>query len=323
MDLKETLTNAKYGDINMDGIVDENDLGTLGQAFIGSEWCITSGQKWMNADLNNDGVVNYIDSIILHQYLDGKYSEILPDKHITDYAIYGYVNEDDGITNGDLLRLGKYLSTEFNQSLTEQEYKNADVNNDGKVDYVDFALLTYYLSKVTELKDTFPIKAFTEYTLYGDVNNNGLIDGDDLAYLKKYLDKKIELDAQSLKNADANGDGTIDQTDYDLINKALVNYIGSDTTNPNIASLTPLKESAVVYGDVNEDGKLTYLDVLRLMKYLSTTYNSQLTGIGYKNTDINNDGKVDYVDAVLLANYIADSDESVAPITTPITEYTL
>ena len=323
MDLKETLANAKYGDINMDGIVDENDLGTLGQAFIGSEWCITSGQKWMNADLNNDGVVNYIDSIILHQYLDGKYSEILPDKHITDYAIYGYVNEDDGITNGDLLRLGKYLSTEFNQSLTEQEYKNADVNNDGKVDYVDFALLTYYLSKVTELKDTFPIKAFTEYTLYGDVNNNGLIDGDDLAYLKKYLDKKIELDAQSLKNADANGDGTIDQTDYDLINKALVNYIGSDTTNPNIASLTPLKESAVVYGDVNEDGKLTYLDVLRLMKYLSTTYNSQLTGIGYKNTDINNDGKVDYVDAVLLANYIADSEESVAPITTPITEYTL
>ena len=325
MNLEEALIKAKYGDITMDGIVDENDLEEYSLAFEGSkgEYGIKNGQIWMNADLNNDGFVNYIDEIILKQYLDGKYTETLPNKHITDYAIYGDVNEDGGITSGDLIMLKKYLSTEFNQSLTEQGYKNADVNNDGKVDYVDFALLTYYLSDVTELKDTFPIKAITEYTLYGDVNNNGLIDGDDLAYLKKYLDNKIELDAQSLKNADANGDGTIDQTDYDLINKALVNYIGSDTTNPNIASLTPLKESAVVYGDVNEDGKLTYSDVLRLMKYLSATYNTQLTEQGYKNADINNDSKVDYVDAVLLANYIADSEESVAPITAPIDEYTL
>ena len=116
MNLEEALIKAKYGDITMDGIVDENDLEEYSYAFDGqrSDYGIKNGQIWMNADLNNDGFVNYIDEIILKQYLDGKYTETLPNKHITDYAIYGDVNEDGGITNGDLLKLGKYLSTEFN-----------------------------------------------------------------------------------------------------------------------------------------------------------------------------------------------------------------
>ena len=325
MNLEKTLQDARYGDLNLDGTIDATDLDSYSDSFIGmKDRAIKSGEQWMNADLNNDGFVNYIDELILKQYLNGKYNDILPSKHVTDYAIYGDINEDGSITYTDLNQLTKYLNSKSNQSLTEQEYKNADVNADGKVDYIDALFLTYYLADWSEFKNTFPIKAFTEYTLYGDVNNNGLIDGDDLVYLKNYLNNKLELSAQSLKNADANGDGTIDQTDYDLISKNLNNYIAGDLTKPNYASLTPLTESSIVYGDINDDGSITYSDLIQLLKYLSAVYNSQITGIGYKNADINNDSKVDYVDAALLANHIASSEsETKEPIAAPITEYTL
>lgn len=240
MDLKETLTNAKYGDINMDGIVNENDLDILGQAFIGTKDTISNGQIWMNTDLNNDGVVDLIDKIILTQYVEGKYSETLPNKHITDYIIYGDVNGNGEIeSTADSFRLLRFINPKFRVLLTEQELKNADVNADGKVDYSDYILLE--LCALQHIENTLPIRPITEYTLYGDVNNNGLIDGDDLVYLRNYLDNKIELNAQSLKNADANGDGTIDQTDYDLINQAIYKYITSNSENPNFATLTPLK----------------------------------------------------------------------------------
>lgn len=54
---------------------------------------------------------------------------------------------------------------------------------------------------------------------YGDVNEDGIIDDKDSLKLQQYLNNEITLDTQETKNADVNGDGNVDNIDYDLLMK--------------------------------------------------------------------------------------------------------
>ena len=59
-----------------------------------------------------------------------------------------------------------------------------------------------------------------------------------------------------------------------------------------------------MYGDANEDGKITMADVLILRKYLakwSVTLNAD-------NADANADGKINMADVLLLRKYLAKWD---------------
>ena len=232
LDLTTTKGNAKYGDVNDDGEVTSADLNSLRNLQLGTK----DNYNYVNADINNDGQIDSVDITLLERFLSGMYSDTLPNKQITDYAWYGDVNEDGIVEPIDGLVIMKYLSPTFNIALTEQAFKNADVNNDNKINYVDMAFIMLHLSG-WEFAEDIPYFPITDYILYGDVNDDGLLDGNDVIYLSKHLDDSIELTTQQLKNADVNNDGAINETDYDIL---LKNVIAKDSTQLNIADGSPL-----------------------------------------------------------------------------------
>ena len=65
---------------------------------------------------------------------------------------------------------------------------------------------------------TFPV---TDYVWYGDTNEDGKVDVKDLTILRKYLEGTTDLSGQALKNADVNGDGSVNETDKKLLTEFL------------------------------------------------------------------------------------------------------
>lgn len=96
-----TDSNAMYGDVNNNGIIDEDDY-LLVEKYLVEHSGFTELYSLRNADANNDGKVNLIDADIIKQaYLgtDG-YVGYLPRKPILKYEIY--VPEiDDGVSSDE------------------------------------------------------------------------------------------------------------------------------------------------------------------------------------------------------------------------------
>ena len=67
---------------------------------------------------------------------------------ITDYVLYGDLNEDGEITTDDRTKLSKYLNDEI--PLTTQAFANADVNGDGSINDDDYNLLNSYINLYKE-----------------------------------------------------------------------------------------------------------------------------------------------------------------------------
>ena len=133
-------------------------------------------------------------------------------------AVIGDVTLDGEINTSDAGRINIYLKGKI--TLTEQELKNADVNADGKVDKTDmFLILKFYLGS---FPNTLPTEPINYYTLYGDINEDGTITQDDYNLLKEHVLKTSLLTTeQSIKNADVNGDGTINALDINSLLKMI------------------------------------------------------------------------------------------------------
>lgn len=126
---------------------------------------------------------------------------------------YGDGNLDGDITTTDMLMLQRYVLGMSNLSC--QAFKNLDLNNDGKVNAID----SYYITQVMlDIGVTLPI---TNYVWYGDTNEDGEVDVKDLTILRKYLEGTTDLSGQALKNADVNGDGSVNETDKKLLTEFL------------------------------------------------------------------------------------------------------
>ncbi len=146
-----SANNVSFGDVNEDGKVSVTDVIYILQNLNGKR--TLSPQALKNADVNNDSMVNQTDIVLLRQYLVNTY-ETLP---ITDYVIYGDLNESGHVSIADVIYLSQYL--ENIRNLSAQALKNADVNNDGLVNYIDIVLLRQYLVNTYE---TLPI---TDYAI--------------------------------------------------------------------------------------------------------------------------------------------------------------
>ena len=77
------------------------------------------------------------------------------------------------------------------------------------------------------------------------------------------------------------------------------NVGGNDTTNNN-----PNLGEQVLLGDVNEDGKITPADYVRIKNHIMKK--TQLTGKALKAADMNQDGKITPADYVRVKNKIMD-----------------
>lgn len=133
---------------------------------------------------------------------------------------------------------------------------------------------------------------------YGDVNKDGKITRDDVNTLYKHLNNETPItDEVSLHNADANGDGVVDQKDKDAIYAYVIDHPEGEL------SKTPLtNKEYVAYGDANEDGFINMLDLVYVGRY-DIGNKFYLTEQGKKNADVDNNGIVDVADRTYIGKY--------------------
>ena len=310
---------AVIGDVTVDGKISLAD-STLIRAYVSGERTLTK-QQLLNADVNADGEVNTIDSLLLQRFFLGKYPNTLPNEPITDYAYYGDINDDGKLTMADLALLSKYMSDDYNITLTTQQLKNADINGDGIINYIDELFLSRYFADWKEYKGLpdNPIK--TEYVLYGDLNSDGEITEEDATLLSNYLNNNTKISDQALKNSDVNGDGKVNIIDLGLLQM----YIETPDNYTDTLPERRITNYTIQYGDVNGDGKINSSgDVLNINRYingLSSIINQN--GQSLLNADVNGDGKVNMVDSTLISNFLTGNIDSNILPSSPIIEYTL
>ena len=143
-----------YGDVNLDGKVNETDLDYLKKNLAKYSGYNLTEQGKINADVNIDGQIDSKDRMILARYLNKMtgYGELpykgkIEETENLKKAVYGDVNNDGKVNETDLDYLTKYLANYSGYALTEQGKINADLNADDKVDAKDRMILSRYLGK--------------------------------------------------------------------------------------------------------------------------------------------------------------------------------
>ena len=143
------ITNytIQYGDVNGDGKLTILDPGALLNHINSSN--IQTGQTLLNADIDGNGKIERKDFILLLGYVRKAIPQVnLPDKPITEYTLYGDLNNDGILDNNDIDKLTKYLNR--STGLDNQARKNADVNGDGVINNTDLTLLQNKINNSTE-----------------------------------------------------------------------------------------------------------------------------------------------------------------------------
>ena len=137
-----------YGDLNSDGEITEAD-STLLYNYLDTG-IRKSDQALKNSDVNGDGKVNIVDLGLLQMYVESRNN--FPDFKEEGYSLpsnslskeyytiqYGDVNGDGKANMSDVTRINDYIIKET--TLTGQEFLNADINGDGKIDDIDREIL--------------------------------------------------------------------------------------------------------------------------------------------------------------------------------------
>ena len=149
---KPIIDYVLYGDANCDSIADTADALAITKHISGEK--TLEGQALKNADVNSDGKIDNIDVVLLQGFSVEYYPDTLPERPITDYVLYGDVSCDGNVNTMDASMLWRYLLGIYNVELDEQALKNADVDANGKVDYVDVELIArgiggdYYIEQL-------------------------------------------------------------------------------------------------------------------------------------------------------------------------------
>lgn len=142
-----------------------------------------------------------------------------------------------------------------------------------------------------------------ETTVVGDLNDDGVVTDADLEVLNSYLNGKTLLSAQKLKNADVNGDKSINEKDYVI----LFYYNLLDEEDFEL----PYKDAC--YGDVNLDGLVNAEDYKMLNKFLplkdedserAFVESNDLSIRQLINADVNLSGKVNKKDYSILKLFV-------------------
>lgn len=121
------------GDVNGDGNVNSDDLKWLDQHLKNSSVAISR----TDADMNNDGVINYVDYNLLVNFLN-------PPKPI----LKGDVNRDGKVDEADYKLLSQYV---IGQKVSGFYHYNADMNDDKKFTSTDLSQLR---TKLNSMKPT-------------------------------------------------------------------------------------------------------------------------------------------------------------------------
>ena len=284
-----------YGDLNRNHKIDSIDMVKLAQ-YVEGKIELEDSLK-LYADLNLDNKIDYIDVDILSRKIvgDEKYQK-LPIRNLDKILNYGNVDNLTGITYKDLTKLYNYIKE--NEELKGIALLSADLNKDGKIDYVDLTILHGYLNKIKGY-ETLPNTNISKSIMYGDINQDGKVDEKDATLLSQYLAKwNLNLNPNQLLAMDVNLDGKIDGKDQII----LARYLVKESGYTELPYLNNVKQ--VVYGDANKDGKVDYIDLNELNLFLQENNQNKFDALAKIAVDLNKDGKIDYVDLTILHGYL-------------------
>ena len=284
-----------YGDLNRNHKIDSIDMVKLAQ-YVEGKIELEDSLK-LYADLNLDNKIDYIDVDILSRKIvgDEKYQK-LPIRNLDEILNYGNVDNLTGITYKDLTKLYNYIKG--NEELKGIALLSADLNKDGKIDYVDLTILHGYLNKIKGYA-TLPNTNISKSIIYGDINQDGKVDEKDATLLSQYLAKwNLNLNPNQLLAMDVNLDGKVDGKDQII----LARYLAKESGYTELPYLNNVKQ--VVYGDANKDGKVDYIDLNELNLFLQENNQNKFDALAKIAVDLNKDGKIDYVDLTILHGYL-------------------
>ncbi len=122
--------------------------------------------------------------------------------------------------------------------------------------------------------------------ILGDADNDGVVNACDATYVYRFLNGAKDAKLVNPAQADFNFDGVITKKDGDLILQDYANHAAK----------------GFLLGDIDENGVINIVDVVRLNRYLSdeTKKFSIATGCA----DINRNGQIDRDDSDMLIWYI-------------------
>lgn len=266
-----TTVQINVADFNSNNLVDINDLNEI-EKYLNTE----NNDKKVSGDINIDGVINSNDIILLRKYLENEINLTNEQLGLSD------IDSNGTIDKNDLVALAKKIS-EF--------YQIGDVNMNGTVDYVDLQMLQNSVNKVIVLDEAQlnlsdinedgvidnldvsnlrnKISSIKKHKI-GDVNMDGSVLADDVTIIENYILAKTTLTIDQMTLADYNKDDVIDNKDANNLAKAIAaNY---------------------ELGDVNTDGKVNFLDITLINKYICKT--KELNTVQKILADVNKDGKV-------------------------------
>ena len=186
----ESEDDALLGDVNGDGKVNKDDADDV-QKYDAGTGTLTDDEK-KRADVNGDGVIDAGDTV--------KILNMIIDKN----AVFGDVNGDGKLTHEDVDLIKNY---DYGiGSLTDDEKKRADVNEDGNVDAGDSVMISQLLLKET-----------------GDINGDKKIDEEDALLILKHDSGISSLTKEQEKRADLNNDGKVNAGDAVIILRIINN----------------------------------------------------------------------------------------------------
>ncbi|MBQ3021186.1 MAG: prepilin-type N-terminal cleavage/methylation domain-containing protein [Bacilli bacterium] len=145
---KESIKEYMYGDINVDGNVDDEDLDKLTDYL----------KKYINplqqilSDVDNDGSITEYDGVLLFRYsMNINECDICEKIYAIDNTFgCGDINGDENFDENDIIMLEDYLNNKDTYKfylLSLNQQRRADINGDGKVDISDLYILNEYLDK--------------------------------------------------------------------------------------------------------------------------------------------------------------------------------
>lgn len=201
-----------FGDVDGNDRINTYDI-TLVRQHIEKVSQLSEEQKFI-ADVNIDGVIDYVDILLMRQYF-AKLVDVLP---YETNIVLGDVNCDGVVDVSDPVTIEQYLNAIISgASIGIDGIVNGDVNQDGVFGCADLMIIRHYLAHNI---DSLPYKT---NILTGDVNCDGEINEDDLTLLNTIINDEdsINVTIDNLLNADITQNGEVDEEDYDALTELL------------------------------------------------------------------------------------------------------
>lgn len=228
------------GDLNFDGRIDNIDKKILADYILGTNTNLTDKQKAV-ADLNQDGLINDEDMLLMNQYLNKE----IPSLEVIHYT-YMAPSDEDVATGNNVNKLlivpggyNKNTAVPFSGFTTDpwtvhDKFVNyllgmsvTPYSRSEEITYLQELLKLYYPGYETNFSvgtfdDTmrqlllnYQNSKFT--ATKGDLNSDGKVDETDLLMVERYIAGEMEFSDRQITMGDIDGNGAVDETDYQLM----------------------------------------------------------------------------------------------------------